>query len=1002
LWSNNLIIKHFLKLICIIKILSKHLRKNKFTTSTKMKKSTKKTVSQVLIGLAFMLFYTNSINAQFIHPGITHKLSDLDRMKYMIEAQIDPWYSSYQEMVADSKSSSDYTVQGDESFTELGRDDGTNYSAWNSDIRAAYYNAIRWYVTGESAHAEKAVEIFNAWKNLTSVTSGGTDALSGGVGYIMIEAAELIKNTYDGWSDSDIQAFQDMLVYPGYSTTEEPTGNTTFYWMSYQGDPVRHGNQGLSGWRTVMAMGIFLDNEIMYDRALNYIKGLAHRSDDLAYPSGPNTSDEITSSTDYSDTYSITRGYTEADYGYNEVMTNYIWENGQCQESSRDQQHTAFGIGLLTSMAEMAWNQGDDLYSFEDDRLLLGLEFNMRYNVSYIETYDDQTSSWEPSVSSGEFKEGMDRTGRWYSKAINPDGRGEFSGIRNVFEMPVAHYIGRGLKSDDEVKWTTRARDKAIELSGYEEAGWSNDALGWGALTARRPDYCYGDPISGFDTDGLPEYAMNTISGAIEAENFDYDPISGEDRIYYDKSSGNAGGEYRNDQDVDIEVCDEGGYNLSSIESEEWLTYTIYIPETAYYSISINYASSQTGGKMKFSFGGEDSTSDLDIPFGTPNSTGNTDWQDYTIADNVVINKGVQSLKISFSGVSESFKLNNFTLTKSGTIKEDQTISFFTLPYQVTTSSDLDPGATASSGLELSYSSSNTNVATIVDNKIHIIATGTTTITASQDGDDSYNAAPNATQELNVVNAVSGSVSLDPDADTYVKEAASSTNYGTSTTMVTKAAAQNRYAYLKFDLSTIPGPIVSATLRLYQRTSYEDDRSIYDVADDSWTEEDLTWNNKPTYTNERASAVTNKSTWTEWDISSYAAQEYADDQTITIVVNDPESVSTYGIDFYSKENSSNTPELVIEYYNDLTTTIENESIINADIKVYPNPVKDHFYIDNCNGTTMTLYNSVGSLILNMNITSNHQTIDISSISKGIYFIKIAKDGRYEGEKIIKL
>ena len=199
-------------------------------------------------GILLLLFAVASgamAQRTFVHPGITHKRSDLDRMKYMVRAQIDPWYASYQEMAADSKASYNYAVQGDPSFTELGRDSKVNYGAWNSDIRAAYYNAIRWYITGDARHADKAVEIFNAWTNLTSVTSGGTDSLSGGVGYIMIEAAEIIKNTYDGWLPPEIDAFKNMLVYPGYSTTSEPSGDTTFYWMSYQGDPGRHGNQGL-------------------------------------------------------------------------------------------------------------------------------------------------------------------------------------------------------------------------------------------------------------------------------------------------------------------------------------------------------------------------------------------------------------------------------------------------------------------------------------------------------------------------------------------------------------------------------------------------------------------------------------------------------------------------------------------------------------------------------------------------------------------------------------
>ena len=617
----------------------------------------KKAISQTVLGLALTLSAASFTHAAFVHPGITHKQSDLDRMKYMVESQIEPWYSSYEEMAADSKASYTYTVQGKSSFTELGRDSGVNYGAWNSDIRAAYYNAIRWYITGDTRHAEKAIEIFKAWSNLTSVTSGGTESLSGGVGYIMIEAAELIKSTYDGWSDEDIQDFSDMLVYPGYSTTSAPSGNATFYWKSYQGDAIRHGNQGLSGFRTVMAMGIFLDNEIMYDRALRYIKGQTHRADDLAYPAGPNTSNSITGSDSFADTYSVTRGYTTADYGYNEVMTNYIWDNGQIQESSRDHQHTAFGLGLLTSMAEMAWNQGDDLYGHADSRLLLGLEYNLRYNVSAVQSFPDQSQPWNPTVASGEFRQGFDRTGRWYSKAISTIGAGDiFSGVRPVLELPVAHYIGRGIKSATDAKWTLRGRDLAIDESGYEVAGWSNDAIGWGALTARRPDLCYGDPISGFDNNGLPVYAMNVLPMTIEAENFDYSPIDQNGRTYSDTTTANRGNQYRTAENVDIQVSDEGGYNVGWIADGEWLSYTVYVPTTANYDVSLRVAAPNAGATVKVLFDGEDKSGFVNLP-----ATGDWQiWDDVTLAKGITLNQGVQSMRIQVG--AGNFNLNNITV----------------------------------------------------------------------------------------------------------------------------------------------------------------------------------------------------------------------------------------------------------------------------------------------------------------------------------------------------
>ena len=80
--------------------------------------------------------------------------------------------------------------------------------------------------------------------------------------------------------------------------------------------------------------------------------------------------------------------------------------------------------------------------------------------------------------------------------------------------------------------------------------------------------------------------------------------------------------------------------------------------------------------------------------------------------------------------------------------KPSQTITFNALSAKVVTDADFDAGATATSGLAVSLSSSNTAVANIVNGKIHISGTGTTTITASQAGNTSWQAATPVSRDL--------------------------------------------------------------------------------------------------------------------------------------------------------------------------------------------------------------------------------------------------------------
>ncbi|KQB99358.1 T9SS type A sorting domain-containing protein [Pedobacter sp. Hv1] len=83
--------------------------------------------------------------------------------------------------------------------------------------------------------------------------------------------------------------------------------------------------------------------------------------------------------------------------------------------------------------------------------------------------------------------------------------------------------------------------------------------------------------------------------------------------------------------------------------------------------------------------------------------------------------------------------------------KANQTITFPNLMVKNYNDADFDLTATASSGLSVNYRSSNPSVATIIGNKVHLIASGSTTIIASQTGNTNFNAATEVTQILDVV-----------------------------------------------------------------------------------------------------------------------------------------------------------------------------------------------------------------------------------------------------------
>jgi hypothetical protein len=82
--------------------------------------------------------------------------------------------------------------------------------------------------------------------------------------------------------------------------------------------------------------------------------------------------------------------------------------------------------------------------------------------------------------------------------------------------------------------------------------------------------------------------------------------------------------------------------------------------------------------------------------------------------------------------------------------KGNQTISFPALSAKVLSDPDFSPGASASSGLALTYISSNPAVAAIVNGQVQIKGAGSAILTAKQAGNVNYNPASEVSQELTV------------------------------------------------------------------------------------------------------------------------------------------------------------------------------------------------------------------------------------------------------------
>ena len=78
---------------------------------------------------------------------------------------------------------------------------------------------------------------------------------------------------------------------------------------------------------------------------------------------------------------------------------------------------------------------------------------------------------------------------------------------------------------------------------------------------------------------------------------------------------------------------------------------------------------------------------------------------------------------------------------------------------------------------------------------------------------------------------------------------------------------------------------------------------------------------------------------------------------------------------------------------------------NKDFNIYPNPANDHITLESGNfgftNSNLRIYNVVGDLILEERLVNNKTSIDITTFSKGLYFIKVENENRIVLKKFVK-
>ena len=284
------------------------------------------------------------------HDGAYYTQADIDRAKANLTTE--PWASGWDKLINNCHAQTSYTAQPTVKIIRGGNrpeePDPDNYSRAMNDAHAAFQLGIRWKISGDDSYAQAAVNILNAWANTCIRVSGDPNvALALGIyGYEFAVAGEQLRG-YSGWAAADFQKYQQWML------TVFAPGNISF--LGHLGCHPEHAwsNWDLCNMASLMSIGILTDQRTLYNNVINYFQngkgnGNINRTIFYVFP----------------------------------APDDYMAE---MQESGRDQGHCTLSLALLTTICQLAENQGDDMWGFNDNLILKASEYVAKYNVGMLE-----------------------------------------------------------------------------------------------------------------------------------------------------------------------------------------------------------------------------------------------------------------------------------------------------------------------------------------------------------------------------------------------------------------------------------------------------------------------------------------------------------------------------------------------------------------------------------------------------------------------------------------
>ncbi|MEQ4209825.1 alginate lyase family protein [Actinopolymorpha sp. B9G3] len=284
--------------------------------------------------------------------------AQLEFVREKVAEGAEPWASAFDEMAASDLASLDREANPRE-IVECGSNSQPNNGCTDEreDALAAYTQALLWNLTGEEAHAQKAIEILDAWSGtLKDHTNSNAPLQAGWSGASFARAGELMKHTYGGWPADRVERFAAMLRdehLPQVLVDRRPNHN---------------GNWELIMLDAAVGISVFLDDRESFNTAVDIWKrrvpAYFYLESDGALPVPPPDGNKDT---------------PESMIGYWHGQETFV--DGVSQETCRNFGYVGWGFAATAHVAETARHQGIDLYGEVRERVTKALEFHAGYEL---------------------------------------------------------------------------------------------------------------------------------------------------------------------------------------------------------------------------------------------------------------------------------------------------------------------------------------------------------------------------------------------------------------------------------------------------------------------------------------------------------------------------------------------------------------------------------------------------------------------------------------------